>query len=277
MKAYLKNMAAIGFLILFLPYTITLLVNGRQGIHQEQQLPELEYRVLYGLLQEDLSWMADGTLELMAVLYRTECVRDPEGRLESEALTEAYGETYERIFQAVERTQGQVVAIQGEYRELPYHAVSAGSTRKGEILGEEFSYVSAVDCPDDLKSDAFLQICYLTNEELAETLGYADPGEEPSETLAGEIVLERDSAEYVINVVYGEKSWTGENFRSLLHLPSSCFWLEPSEGKVRITVKGSGHGFGISLYTADCMVRDGADYMEIIQKFYENAECITIT
>lgn len=274
MKAYLKNMAAIGFLVLFLPYTITLLANGRQGIHQEQQLPELEYRVLYGLLQEDLSWMADGTLDLMAVLYRTEYVRDPEKAAKSDRLTEAYGENYDRVFRAVERTQGQVVTIQGEYRELPYHAVSAGSTRKGELLGEEYSYVSAVDCPEDLESESFLQICYLTEEELSEVL---NAGNSAEGLRLEEILLERDSAEYVTNVVYGEKSWTGENFRALLHLPSSCFWLELSEGKVRITVKGSGHGFGISLYTADRMVRDGAGYMEIIQKFYENAECITIT
>lgn len=269
MKAYLKNMAAIGFLILFLPYTITLLANGRQGIHQERRLPDLEYQVLYGLLQEDLSWMEDGTLELMAVLYRTECVRNMEETAGGEAPVEIYGEAYERIFQAVERTQGQVVTICGEYRELPYHAVSAGATRRGELLGEEFSYVTAVECPDDLQSDSYLQICYLTEEELTDTLG--------TELSSEELVLERDSAEYVINVACEEKSWAGEQFRTLLHLPSSCFWLEPSEGKVRITVKGSGHGFGISLYTADRMVKNGADYMEIIQKFYENAECITIT
>lgn len=269
MKSYLKNMAAIGFLILFLPYTATLLINGRQGIHQERQLPELEYRVLYGLLQEDFSWMEDGTLKLMAVLYRTEYVRNPEGAEGQEVLTEVYGETYERLFQAVESTQGQVITIDGEYRELPYHAVSAGYTRSGELLGEDFYYVSAVDCPDDLKSDAYLQICYLTDEEISDAMS--------EEISCGEIVLERDSADYVTEVVCGEYSWTGENFRTLLHLPSSCFWMEASEGKVRVTVKGSGHGFGISLYTANCMIQDGSDYMEIIRKFYENAECITVT
>ena len=44
----------------------------------------------------------------------------------------------------------------------------------------------------------------------------------------------------------------------------------------RITVKGNGHGFGISLYTADRMIREGMSWEEVIQKFYENAECITL-
>ena len=75
MKRWLKNMIALGFLILFLPYTITLLLNGKQGIHKEEILPELEYQVLYQLMQENTSWMQDGTLELLAILYRSEYYR----------------------------------------------------------------------------------------------------------------------------------------------------------------------------------------------------------
>ncbi len=268
MKAYVKNMAAIGFLILFLPYTLMLLLNGRQGIHQEEQLPALEYQVLCALLEQDFSWMEDGTLRLMAVLYRTEYVRSQED-LPSEDMTPGlYGENYQRFYRAVADTQGQVITIDGAYKELPYHAVSAGNTRDGRLLGEEFAYVKAVACPEDIQSDSYLQICYLTEQELTEALGQP--------FLPEELAMERDSAEYVTSVTCGGRSWTGENFRTLLHLSSSCFWLEPSKEGVRITVKGNGHGFGISLYTADRMVQEGANLTEIIQKFYQNAECITI-
>ena len=75
MKKWMKSAAAVGFLVLFLPYTMTLLINGRQGIHREKELPQLEYQVLSCLLLEDYSWMEDGTLDLMAILYRTECLR----------------------------------------------------------------------------------------------------------------------------------------------------------------------------------------------------------
>lgn len=268
MKAYLKNAAAVGFLILFLPYTITLLANGRQGIHQEEKLPQLEYQVLYELLCQDFSWMEDGTLELMAVLYRTEAVRSPKEFTVEELSFELYGENYERFRRAVENTRGQVIQIDGKYRDLPYHAVSAGHTREGSLLGEEYSYVFSMECPEDFQSEMYLQVCHLSRQEIAQTLG--------AELIPKEFVLERDGAEYVTRVSCMDMSWTGENFRTLLHLPSSCFWMDFSEEDVRITVKGSGHGFGISLYTADCMIKEGADYREIIQKFYQNAECITI-
>ena len=73
MKNYLKNLVTVGFLALFLPYTITLLVNGRQGIHRESEWTELEYQVLDQMLQEELYWMDDDMLSLMAVICRKEC------------------------------------------------------------------------------------------------------------------------------------------------------------------------------------------------------------
>ena len=136
MKRLLTNMTAIAFLALFLPYTMTLLINGRQGIHKEEILPELEYEVLSCMMQEDCSWMADGTLDLMAVLYRTECVRKGQETGNEETGLEVYDGNYSRMYDAVVRTQGQVVTIGGAYKELPYHAVSAGRTREGVLLGE---------------------------------------------------------------------------------------------------------------------------------------------
>ncbi len=268
MKKIIKNMAMIGFLVLFFPYTATLLMGGRQGIHQEKALPELEYQVLYRLMAEDYSWMAEKTLDVMAILYRTECVRQG-GKEEIKNISmELYEENYDRAYEAVVRTEGQVVTIDGKYKELPYHAVSAGNTRDGRLLGEEYDYIVSVACPDDLECDSYLQVFSLAKEELCEALGEDISSEELS--------LERDSTDYVTTAVCGTNTWQGENFRTLLRLPSSCFWLEETENGVRVTVKGSGHGFGISLYTADRMIREGKEIAEIFQTFYRNTECITI-
>ena len=57
MKNGLKMLWSILFLAIFLPYTAILLMNGRQGVSREEKLPDREYQVLAGLLQEDLSWM----------------------------------------------------------------------------------------------------------------------------------------------------------------------------------------------------------------------------
>lgn len=269
MKKYLKNIISIVFLVLFLPYTITLLVSGKQGIHQEQVLPELEYQVLYHMMQEDYSWMSDGTLDLMAILYRTECVRLGEESEVKEISPELYEKNYARMYDAVLRTEGKVIKIDGAYKELPYHAVSAGSTRDGHLLGDEFSYIKEVPCPLDLESNNYLQICVLTEEEIKNALGDTfDPLN---------MTIERDGADYVTHIVCPAGQWKGENVRKLLHLSSSCFYMENLDGQIRITVKGNGHGFGISLYTADQMIKEGAGIESVVQIFYQDAECITIS
>lgn len=267
MKKLLSNTVAVVFLVLFLPYTMTLLINGKQGIHREEELPALEYQVLSCLMSGDHAWMEDGTLDLMAILYRTECVRA--GVQEEEKVPEVYEEAYGRMYDAVMRTRGQVITIDGEYKELPYHAVSSGRTREGRLLGESYAYALAVDCPCDRESEEYLHIYRVSVEGLLSVLG-TDSLEDMN--------LVRDDAGYVTHIEIAGKEWQGEAFRSLLHLSSSCFYMDTdtAEGEVQITVKGSGHGFGLSLRTADYMVREGMGIPEIIQTFYQNAACITI-
>ena len=52
MKNGLKMLWSILFLAVFLPYMAILLMNGRQGVSREEKLPDREYQVLAGLLQE---------------------------------------------------------------------------------------------------------------------------------------------------------------------------------------------------------------------------------
>ncbi|MCD8361519.1 MAG: hypothetical protein LUC98_00950 [Lachnospiraceae bacterium] len=268
MKTCLKNMLAVCFLILFLPYTITLLVSGREGIHQDKALSELEYQTLSALLKEDFSWMDDETLALMAVIFRTECMQTENEQVIGGSQGEATEDSdYERFYQAVAETAGQVVTVEGEYRELPWHALSAGQTRDGTLLGEKYSYIKSVECPLDIRADGALQSFRLSEAEFAEALG-TDAAPEELETT-------RDGADYVISASAGAMVWQGEELRGLLHLSSSCFWLDCQDSQIHLTVKGSGHGFGISLYTADCMAREGSTCEEILQTFYEGAECIT--
>ena len=115
------------FLATAFPFTMVLLLNGRQGIHKEKQLDPVDYQVLQQMLAEDLSWMSDDTLKLLAVLYRTEafCVGESSA-IEQLSLSELYGEPYGRIYQAIESTSGMAVTIDGEYRELPFHKLSVG-------------------------------------------------------------------------------------------------------------------------------------------------------
>ena len=309
MKNYVKMFLAGIFLATAFPFIMVLLLNGRQGIHQEKQLDPVDYQVLQQMLAEDLSWMSDDTLKLLAVLYRTEALRVRESPvIEPLSLNELYGESYEQIYQAIESTSGMAVTIDGEYRELPFHKLSAGQTRDGRLLGDSYDYVLSVECRKDKEASDYVQICTLSMEEILRVLG-VDYTEAADKDIAGkddvdsadgqakqqkitldDFKFQRDSEGYVESVSLGEQTWTGEAFRSLLHFPSSCFWMNAddttksdkareggnADNRLTITIKGVGHGFGISLYTADRRIREGTPWQDIFSCFYKNAQCITI-
>lgn len=171
-------------------------------------------------------------------------------------------EQYEdKCRQAAEGTAGQVLSLGGDAglpEDVPYHAVSAGRTRAGEALGEPYSWLTPVECPDDLHASEYLKIQTLELETVPE-------------------ILSRDEAGYALEVRLDGETLSGEEFRSLYGLNSSNFSAQRWEEGVRITTKGLGHGLGMSLYQANLLALDGKQYQEILQYFYKNAACISFS
>ena len=64
------------------------------------------------------------------------------------------------------------------------------------------------------------------------------------------------------------KSITGAQLRAALELRSNCFDISFADGKFTFTVRGSGHGVGMSQTGADAMARQGSGYEEILCHYY---------
>jgi stage II sporulation protein D len=65
---------------------------------------------------------------------------------------------------------------------------------------------------------------------------------------------------------------SGEKFADMFGLKSAFFAFEYRDGSVKITTKGVGSGFGMSIYTANLMAADGSGLEEILKKFYPTCE-----
>lgn len=52
-------------------------------------------------------------------------------------------------------------------------------------------------------------------------------------------IQETDSVGYVLKIRVGDKVMSGEEFRNKYELASSCFTLQPYNGKLRVTDKRS--------------------------------------
>ena len=176
-----------------------------------------------------------------------------------------YSEYQEKVRQAVSSTQGIYLTSEGLPIEACFFHVSAGTTRSaGEFLGQEYTYLSGVECPKDYLSPDYLSYAEYDKEKLEKLLG-------------GSIIkLIRDEAGYVewvdiASYETGENaSFTGEWMRKKLGLSSPCFKIEEEGKKVIFQVKGVGHGFGMSQFSANEMALEGADYQTILSYFFQN-------
>ena len=85
--------------------------------------------------------------------------------------------------------------------------------------------------------------------------------------------IEKDSSEYAVSVKIFETGISGEDFANALNVDSSNITLEYIDDKIKITTKGKGHGFGLSMNQAEKYAEQGMGYEEILKKFYD----VTIT
>ena len=188
---------------------------------------------------------------------------------------------YEKLTDAVKATEGQVLVYQGELIYPPFHAVSAGRTRSGnEIAGRQvYPYLVSVDSSMDLESEDFLKIEYYERSELTARLRTLDETIILNGNAAEEIEIEREKdSDYVKNVSFenGRVTMTGEQFRELFGLNSTCFSVEDYEGKFRIVTKGLGHGIGFSEYGANQMARQGSTFKTLLQYYFSGVSLKTM-
>lgn len=201
---------------------------------------------------------------------------EPEGFDLSEMQTlwgEDFQKIYQRLQECIAKTRGQVLLWNGNYIYAPYHAVSAGTTRTVSELyeGVDMPYLQNVLCPDDTTAEGYLGVLYWKKADFLKKCQEAFPDALP-ESVEEVTVEARDTAGYVLTVKIGEKTVTGEAFRSSFVLNSACFSITDMGEQVRIVTKGIGHGVGLSQYTAVQLALEGKSYEEILSYFYPGTE-----
>ena len=89
-------------------------------------------------------------------------------------------------------------------------------------------------------------------------------------------VVETDSVGYVLKIRVGDNTISGEEFRNKYNLASSLFHLARYNGKLRVTTRGTGHGIGMSQYTANEMAKK-KKAIKIFKIFFNGTEIKEVT
>lgn len=180
-------------------------------------------------------------------------------------------------------TRGNVLKSNGKIVLPLFHLTSNGNTRSGEkILGQDYGYLKEVACKSDLQKNDYIGIKYFTVKEFIDTLNkngivvYKDKKEKfdyskmDSKDLLNIINCKNvDEQGYLLWAKIGDTKISGDLFAKALGLQSTSLQIDECEKGIRVTTKGIGHGFGMSLSFGNHLAKEGANWKEILRKFYD--------
>ncbi|MBQ7874326.1 MAG: stage II sporulation protein D [Oscillospiraceae bacterium] len=195
------------------------------------------------------------------------------GYMTEEKAKEVYGEAFEEkwgiISSAAEKAMQYILTYESEPALAVYHAVSAGMTESSEnAWGGEIPYLVSVESEGDALCSGYETTVEVSRESALEILnknGAGLSGAVPEEWFEGAVLTD---AGYVDYIQIGAATFSGERLRSLFGLRSTAFDVSYKGGEFVFTVRGYGHGVGLSQVGANYMAENGAAFEEILAHYY---------
>ena len=182
---------------------------------------------------------------------------------------------WQKIEQCVNETKGKIITYNNEPINAFFHANSGGTTELPVNVwgGSDLPYLQVVETAGEEGYSQYASEVELSNEELINKLKekYEDIQIDfgNSEDIK---ILEYTDSNRVKTVKFGNHEISGVEARSIFGLKSTNFEIIKETDKIKFSVKGYGHGVGMSQTGADTMAKQGSTYEDIINHFYIGVE-----
>lgn len=182
-----------------------------------------------------------------------------------------YEQYYNKVMSAVKSVSGEMLLYENKPILSVYHDISGGKTEAAEnVWGEVYPCLSAVESVGDVLSPNYLSSVTVSVDDMKAYIAELDGSAEGDvDTWIGEPV--RSPSGYVLNLTLGGKDISGVDIRKRFSLRSANFDVEYKEEGFVFTVRGNGHGVGMSQYGAQFMALQGSKYNEILAWYYPGA------
>ena len=182
---------------------------------------------------------------------------------------------WQKINDCVNNTKGKIITYNNQPINAFFHSNSGGVTEIPVNVwgGTGYPYLQSVQTSGEDAYTQYLSEVVLTQDELINKLKvkYSDITIDFSNNDDIKI-LDYTESTRVKTVKFGNHELSGVETRSLLGLKSTNFEITKEEGKIKFSVKGYGHGVGMSQTGADSMAKQGSTADEIIKHFYAGVE-----
>ena len=195
-----------------------------------------------------------------------------------ETLRENWGEAFEdnrqKMADAVKGTDGRYLTYAGEPIQAVFHSSSSARTEESGNIWQELPYLVSVESPENAGDvPNFISTVEVSAEEFKSTILMLHPDAEfegvPLSWL-GEIKCYESGR--VENVRAGGIIIPGNEIRGMFSLRSTAFSLDCTGESFLFTVRGYGHGVGMSQYGANAMAKSGESFEDILRHYYPGTE-----
>lgn len=178
-----------------------------------------------------------------------------------------------KIENAVKSVEGEYIAFNQEPILALYHAISGGKTESClSVFGQDLPYLTERDSSGDLFNENYISLLSIPCDEFTKKLSSSVNFIGDAESWISNITYRNNG--YVESVTICEKLLSGIEIRKYLGLRSANFDVSYNDGIFNFTVRGYGHGVGLSQYGAEYMANQGGTYTEILNWYYANCEIL---
>lgn len=185
----------------------------------------------------------------------------------------SFEENQKKIAQAMEEVWGLVLTYEDQPIFAAYHAISGGRTEAAKtVWGGDYPYLQPVESVGDLMAEQYLTTVKYTPEAFVERAKALDLNLKPEDASKFAATPERSESGMVTAYTLGGKTFTGSQMRTAFGLRSANFDLVWQEGELVFTVRGYGHGVGMSQQGAEHMAKQGSTYKEILSWYYKDCK-----
>ena len=191
-----------------------------------------------------------------------------------ENLRERWGEKYEenhkKLTAAIQAVRGVTMTYEGKLIDACYHSISCGNTEAAEtVWGADIPYLQTVASPGDRLAPTYASQVTVSVEEAKAILTTELPdltlSDDPAAWFGTPVLSEAGT---VAQQPIGNSQLAGTRVRQLFGLRSAAFAVTCDGDAFTFSVKGYGHGVGMSQYGADHLARQGYSYQEILRYYY---------
>lgn len=184
---------------------------------------------------------------------------------------------WNKITQAVNSTVGKIITYNGEPINAFFHSNSGGTTEIPLNVwgGSGYPYLQVVQTSGEENYSQYSSEVELTRDEVSSKIKEKHSEIQINwEDVNAIQILEYTDSGRVKTIKFGNINLSGVETRTLFGLRSANFTVEIKENSVKFTVKGYGHGVGLSQTGSDSLAKQGKNYQEIINHYYQGIEII---